>query len=368
MNFEPFESRVRDISTALLKIPTPDLSRSFEHSNTGIRQIVTDHIADFETEEQARIEREFFGLGPLQELVDNPDITEIIVNGRTTIFFERNGSLSRFPDRFFSEMTFRNCVERICHSFRSEFNLQFPFCSGQWKNFRVQVCGPFGDKNTLRLTLRRHPECPWTFEELVKTGWCRNEEALCFKSLIDSRKSLLVVGGTGSGKTSVLNALLQLVSENERCVILEDTPELSAPNESSIKLISRHDAQKNLRDIDLGELVTQSLRLRPDRIVMGEVRGPEAKDLLMAFATGHDGSFGTLHARSASEALIRLEMLVQLGAPQWNLQAVRNLIQLCLQYLVVTERLPSGKRHLNGIYRIASVEPFGILTEKVQIP
>jgi len=130
-----------------------------------------------------------------------------------------------------------------------------------------------------------------------------------------------------------------------------------------MRLVTREDPQGVLPPVDQMQLVRRTLRLRPDRIVMGEVRGAEAKDFLMALATGHGGSFGTLHAQDASQALLRLEMLIQMGAPQWGLQAIRRLIQLSLDYVIVAEKNKAGNRHLKGIYRLCSLEDNGFLLE-----
>jgi len=132
-----------------------------------------------------------------------------------------------------------------------------------------------------------------------------------------------------------------------------------------MKLLTREDPHGILPAIDQTQLVKRSLRLRPDRIVMGEVRGSEAKDFLMAMATGHSGSFGTLHAQDASQALIRLEMLIQMGAPQWSLTAIRRLIQLSLDYIIITGRAATGERQLKGVFRLCSLEDQGFLVEQV---
>jgi pilus assembly protein CpaF len=148
-------------------------------------------------------------------------------------------------------------------------------------------------------------------------------------------------------------------------VIIEDTSELKIPNDAGVKLLTRRDPHRNLRDIDQSELLKQALRMRPDRIIMGEIRGGEAKDLLMAFATGHTGCMGTLHAENARQALLRLEMLIQLGAPQWSLHAVRTLIWLSVQAVIVVARGPQGVRKLEGVYKIASLEEVGFLIERM---
>jgi pilus assembly protein CpaF len=163
----------------------------------------------------------------------------------------------------------------------------------------------------------------------------------------------------------VLNSLLDLLPENERVVVIEDSSEIALSNKASMKLLTREDPHGILPAIDQTQLVKRSLRLRPDRIVMGEVRGSEAKDFLMAMATGHSGSFGTLHAQDANQALIRLEMLIQMGAPQWSLTAIRRLIQLSLDYIIITGRATTGERQLKGVYRLCSLEDQGFLVEQV---
>jgi pilus assembly protein CpaF len=152
--------------------------------------------------------------------------------------------------------------------------------------------------------------------------------------------------------------------QTDRVVMIEDTSELHSPNSASVKLLTRRDPHGHLRDIHQSDLLKQALRMRPDRIVMGEIRGEEAKDLLMAFATGHTGCMGTLHAETARQALIRLEMLIQLGAPQWGLHAVRTLIWLSLQNIVVVKKDKAGRRVLDGIYRVTALEEFGFLLER----
>ncbi|MEO0335064.1 MAG: CpaF/VirB11 family protein, partial [Pseudomonadota bacterium] len=182
------------------------------------------------------------------------------------------------------------------------------------------------------------------------------------ESLVNNLASCLIVGPTGSGKTTLLNAILQKVPAKERIVILEDTDELASPHENSVKLLTRIDDSSQLRNFDLGDLLRESLRMRPDRIVVGEVRGQEAKELLLALSTGHSGFFGTLHASSAQEALWRLEMLVQMGAPQWAKETIRRLIFSALHEILVVKR-ESGIRKIIEIKKLSGLESNGILLE-----
>jgi pilus assembly protein CpaF len=256
-------------------------------------------------------------------------------------------------------------MDRLCQEAHTHLTVENPFSEGRFQDFRVTLIGTELTGTHLHLSLRRHPKNPWTFQKLHENGWCSAHTLPLFQKIIAERKNFLVIGPTGSGKTSVLNSFLGLLDEKERVVVIEDTSEIALPNKASMKLLTRDDPQGILSSIDQTQLLKRSLRLRPDRLVMGEVRGAEAKDFLMALATGHAGSFGTLHAQTAAQALIRLEMLIQMGAAQWGLSAIRRLIQLSLDYVIVAGRSPHGQRELQGIYRLCSLEDHGFLLEPV---
>ncbi len=309
-----------------------------------------------------RLDEEFFALGPIGALTTDPNVQEIIVNGAREILFEKDGALHRLADRFLTPGTFKNFIDRLCGEAGLKVDLSAPFTDGRWRGFRVHLgCAPLTHCD-FHLTLRRVPDNPWTLAQLAEANWCTNVQLEKLRSLIRVRSNLLFIGPTGCGKTTVLGACLKELPANERVVIVEDTDELPRPNAASTKLLSRAESSGELPEIQLSHLVRQSLRMRPQRLVMGEVRGGEAKDLLLALATGHSGSLGTLHASEARQALLRLEMLVQLGAPQWNVQAIRQLIQLSVDGLVVCG-YEGGHRRLFGIYKVAALESFGFLLE-----
>lgn len=329
------------------------------HARRAVERVMTDAPALI----RARLLSEFFGCGPLDALLES-DCTEIIVNGRDSIWFERDGFLKRHDDIFYSPLSYRNFISRMSREALMVASLDCPFADGRWRDMRVHLIIPPASGDEAVITMRRHPKNPWTLNRLSERAWATVEQMRALHSLVTEKKNFLVIGGTGSGKTSVLNACLNEIPADERALIIEDTSELNAPNDVSSKLLARRDPQGHLREIDQSELLKQALRMRPDRIIMGEVRGGEAKDLLMAFATGHRGCMGTMHAENARQALLRMEMLIQIGAPMWNVQAVRALIWLSLQAVVVVGRTPSGERKLEGIYRIASLEDIGFLIEK----
>lgn len=326
-------------------------------------QIISHHTKNATAPVEMRIRDEIASWGPLCVPMADEDVTEILVNGPDSIWIEKNGRLQKHTDSFFSELSYRNCLDRLSHEANTHISKEHPCADGSFGDFRLSLIGGDLTQASAHFSLRRHPKNPWTFPKLAEMEWCRPQDLPLFERLITQRKNFLVVGSTGAGKTSVLNSFLQLLPENERVIVIEDTSEIALPNLASMKLLTREDSQGVLPSVDQMQLVKRSLRLRPDRIVMGEVRGSEAKDFLMALATGHTGSFGTLHAQDPVQALIRLEMLIQMGAPQWSLLAIRRLIQLSLDYVVVAEKTETGHRRFKGAYRLCSVEEHGILLE-----
>lgn len=354
------ENEIRELSSPFENYQIAPL----ESRETLIQRRIEERLAGLDPERAERVRAEFQGLGPLETLIADPTITEIMINGPQHLWFERNGQLLRHQDRFASELSYRNFCHRLLDEARIVLTSEHPTGQGHFRQFRLHVIGGELTQSQIHFCLRRHPDNPWTFARLAENGWGSEVQRETLQSLVRSRLNFLVVGGTGSGKTSVLNACLQSLAEHDRSVIIEDTLELKVPNTASMRLLTREDPNGILKRIDQSELVKNALRLRPDRIVMGEIRGEEAKDFLMALSTGHPGSFGSLHASSAAQALIRLEMLIQIGAPHWSLGAIRRLIQMSLQAVVVIGRDGDGRRFLEGVYRLSSLEDNGILLEK----
>lgn len=308
------------------------------------------------TEIQNRLSFEFFEYGPLNLLINDTDITEILVNSAKSIWYEKNGTLQLHDDYFFSDISYENILERISQKAGSHMSLNQPYLEGKFLNFRVTLIDKSLTGNHNALSLRRHPLHAWNLDRLQKQGWCETEQATLIKRIMLLKKNFLIIGETGSGKTSIANACLQLLKPQERAILIEDCSELVVSNNCSLKLLTREDPYQQLTAVTQQDLIRRSLRLRPDRLIMGEIRSSEAKDFLMMLSTGHAGSFATMHARDPQEALMRLEMLVQLGAPQWNLTAIRRLIFLSLHFIIVAERSHSGTRKLKNIYKLTSLE------------
>ena len=353
----------QDVEQVLLKFESTWTFDVHDLRKPSAEVVLQKLIAACDPGRQERLAEEFFGVGPLGPLIVESEVTEILVNGPNDIYFERDGAFTRWPDSFRHDITFKNFVERLCRDAGTKVDLAQPFANARWNGFRVHICTAISNVS-YHLSLRRMAAHTRTLDSLIDQGWCLPEEGELLRGLLTERKNVLVIGPTGSGKTTVLGCLLKELAPCERTIVIEDTDELPLPNSSSTKLLARPELSTELGAIDLGELVRQSLRMRPLRLVVGEVRGGEAKDLLLALATGHSGSWGTMHASDARQALFRLEMLIQLGAPQWNLAAIRQLLQLSVDAIVVCAS-EHGKRRLGGVYKLAALESFGFLLEEL---
>lgn len=313
-----------------------------------------------------RIEEELTGLGPLSQLIADERISEILVNSHENIYYEFEGQLIRHDDHFFSPETFKSALDRLAQHCGTYLSREKPFLESQHRHLRLTMVYPEIANGRTLLSIRKAQKKPWTLEELQRLNWCSPNQLQQIRKVFTERCNFLVVGGTSSGKTTFLQALLQQLPPLERAVIIEDTHELTTADSCSVSLLTRQDPGGTVADITMDDLLKRALRLRPDRIVVGEIRGSEARSLLLALSSGHDGSFGSLHAKSASSALLRLEMLIQMGAPQWNINSIRRLIGMTVQYIFVVEKRGQLRR-LGGIYQVGAVEDHGILLTRTDM-
>lgn len=341
-----------------------DFDDSESRHALSLQNLIDKETQNDQPEIRTRIHDELNGLGPITELLQDPDVTEILINSHESIFYEKNGKLNELKDRFFSEASYAAFLDRLSQKCHTYMNREKPFIECQLENFRLTTVFSEMARGSHLLSIRKQPLSRWTLEQFLERNWCSPEQMQTIRDIILQKNSFLVVGGTGSGKTSFLQAVLQSLPDLERTVMIEDTQELHPPNLASVSLLTRQDPSRNVGDITMDDLLKRALRLRPDRLVVGEIRGPEAKSLLMALATGHDGSFGSLHARTASEALLRLEMLIQMGAPQWTLQSIRRLMAMTIQNIIVLEK-KDGQRRLEGVYQITSLEESGLTLHRL---
>lgn len=331
---------------------------------SDLQKIVEEETKSESISTQNRIQEELNGFGPLNELIHDAAVTEVLVNSYNQIFFEKAGVLHPHHDHFFSEASYLAFIDRLSQKCHTYMNRDKPFIEAQFENLRITFIFSELSRGSCLVSIRKQPLKLWTLEKLRELNWCSEMQLHQIQKILQQRKNFLVIGGTGSGKTSFLQSILQKLETYERAVIIEDTQELHPPNQASVSLLTRQDPGRTVSDVTMDDLLKRALRLRPDRLVLGEIRGPEAKSLLMMMATGHDGSFGSLHARTAAEALLRLEMLVQMGAPQWTLGSIRKLMAMTIQNIFVIEKV-NGERKLKGIFEITSVEESGLTLQQI---
>lgn len=311
--------------------------------------------------EKCRLKKELFyalrRMDVLQELLEEQDVTEIMVNGMDGIFLERNGKLSRWEKNFYSKDRILEIIQQMIGSCNRIVNESQPIVDARLDNGdRVHVVLPPVAVNGPILTIRRFPEEPITMKRLLELDSISKEESVFLRDAVRAGYSILVAGGTGSGKTTFLNALSESIPSDERIVVIEDTAELqirSIPN--LVRLETRAAGTEDCREITIRDLIRASLRMRPSRIIVGEVRGEEAFELLTCLNTGHDGSISTCHANSTRDTVSRLETMVLMGM-ELPLQAIRRQIASGIDLIVYLGRLRDKSRRLLEITEITGME------------
>ena len=307
-----------------------------------------------------RLKKELFDsfrrLDILQELVDDLDITEIMVNGKDHIFIEKKGRLSRWDKAFDSAEQLEDLIQQIVSRVNRTVNLSSPIADARLEDgSRVHVVlAPVAVDGPV-LTIRKFPE-PVTMDKLIRLGSISREAAVFLRTAVRAGYNIFVSGGTGSGKTTFLNALSEFIPEDERVITIEDSAELQirhVPN--LVRLETRVENRDGSREISMRDLIRASLRMRPDRILVGEVRGAEALEMLQAMNTGHDGSVSTGHGNSPRDMVTRLETMVLMAA-DLPLAAVRNQIASALELMVHLGRMRDKSRKVLEIAEVIGCE------------
>nr|WP_040924967.1 CpaF family protein [Saccharibacillus kuerlensis] len=304
-----------------------------------------------------RVYDSFRGLDILQPLVDDKSVTEIMINGHKEIFIERDGEVRQIPQAFESREKLEDIVQTIVSGVNRIVNESSPIVDARLKDgSRVNVVLPPIALKGPTMTIRKFPEKPMTMDELVRRGALGEEAAEFLKTLVRSRYNIFISGGTGSGKTTFLNALSQYIPPDERVITIEDSAELqivTVPN--LVSLETRNANVEGKGEISIRDLIRSSLRMRPNRIVVGEVRGAEALDMLQAMNTGHDGSLSTGHANSAKDMLSRLETMVLSGA-DLPIEVVRQQIASAIDLFVHLSRLRDRSRRVVEISEVLGMK------------
>lgn len=290
------------------------------------------------------------GLGPLERLLSDPTVTEIMVNGPGSVFFEREGMLCQSRESFESEEQLRLVVDRIVSPLGRRVDEQSPIVNARLpEGHRVNAIIPPLSLGGTTLTIRKFRARAYTLAELVELGSLSEEMETLLVWGVQSRKNIAVSGGTGGGKTTLLNALSQHIPKQERIITIEDSAELRFDEHPHVvRLEARMPNSEGKGLVTIRELVINSLRMRPDRIVVGEVRGAEAADMLQAMTTGHDGSLTTLHANGPEEVVPRLVMMVRYGM-ELPVEIIETQIASALDLVVQQDRVGGGKRRITQI-------------------
>lgn len=301
-----------------------------------------------------RVVDEALGLGVLEPLLADESITEIMVNGPHDVFVERRGRLERHPTAFASEEQLMQTIDRIVSSVNRRVDESSPMVDARLATGeRVNVILPPLSLNGPTLTIRRFPR-PYRLAELVERGTLDDATLLLLSAAVRARFSILISGGTGSGKTTFLNALSGLIPSRERIVTVEDAAELSLQQEHVVRLESRPANVEGRGRVTIRDLVRNSLRMRPDRIIVGEVRGGETLDMLQAMNTGHEGSLATVHANSAMDALGRLETLASMSEVELPVDTIRDQINSAIDLVIQLSRAIDGSRMVTEIAALVS--------------
>ncbi|HKY84310.1 MAG TPA: CpaF family protein [Anaerolineales bacterium] len=290
------------------------------------------------------------GLGPLEVLLADPTVNEIMVNDPWNVYIERNGRLERGEITFRDEAHLRHVIDRIVAPIGRRIDESSPLVDARLPDgSRVNVIIPPLALRGPALTIRKFSRQPFTLDRLVELGTLSEAMAAFLASAVRQRASIIVSGGTGSGKTSTLNALGLCIPEGERLISIEDAAELRLQHPHIVSLESRPPNLEGQGEVTIRTLVRNALRMRPDRIIVGEVRGGEAFDMLQAMNTDHRGSLTTLHANSPADALIRLESMVLMAGFELPVSAIRRMIGGAIEVIVQQDRLPDGRRVVTAI-------------------
>ena len=293
------------------------------------------------------------GLGPLEVILKDPEISEIMVNGPDDVYVERQGRIHRYPAKFDNADHLMQIIDRIVSSIGRRVDESSPMVDARLKDgSRVNVIIPPLALQGPTLTIRRFSKDPYTVEDLINFGTLTSDMAAFIRACVRARFNVLISGGTGSGKTTTLNVLSGWIPEDERIITIEDAAELQLRQDHVVTLESRPSNIEGRGRVSIRDLVINSLRMRPDRIVVGECRGGEALDMLQAMNTGHDGSLTTVHANSPADALTRLETMTLMAGTDLPSRAIREQIASAIHLVVQQARLRDGTRRIIAVSEV----------------
>jgi len=300
---------------------------------------------------------EVLGLGPIQGLLRNNEITEIMVNRFDSIYIEQEGKIFQSRLRFSSEEHLRRTIERIVAHVGRRIDESSPLVDARLPDgSRVNAVVPPIALDGAILTIRKFSAEPFTIDDLISLGTLPEEAATFLKTCVEAKLNILISGGTGSGKTTTLNVLSSFIPDNERVITVEDAAELQLAQPHVVRMESRPVNIEGKGLVTIRDLVRNSLRMRPDRIVVGEVRDGAALDMLQAMNTGHEGSLTTIHANSSKDALVRIENLVLMAGVEFPIRVIREQISEAIDIIIHQARLRDGSRRVTEISEVTGID------------
>ncbi len=361
-------------------IDTIDLSQlskmDMDQAREEIRDIVNDiitvkNVVMSIAEQEELLEdicNDVLGYGPLEPLLARDDIADIMVNGADRIFIEVRGKVEETDVRFRDNSQLLNICQRIVSQVGRRVDEASPICDARLPDgSRVNVIVPPLSIDGPALTIRKFKKDKLTLDQLVQFGTITSEGATILQIIGRVRCNVLVSGGTGSGKTTLLNCLTRYIDVDERVITCEDAAELQLQQPHVVRLETRPPNIEGEGEVTMRDLVKNCLRMRPERIIVGEVRGPEAFDLLQAMNTGHDGSMGTLHANSPREALSRIESMITMGGYNLPSKTLREMIVSSIDVIVQAARLRDGSRRITHVTEVLGMEGDVVITQDLFI-
>ncbi len=359
--YEQVTKRIDVVAASRAHTDNQKIAELRQEINEITGQVLAERSEQVPVEERAEIQQEIMdellGLGPLEDLMRDPTVTEIMVNGAQAIYVERSGKLAYSEKRFNDERHLRTIIERIIAPLGRRIDEASPMVDARLPDgSRVNAIIEPLSLNGSTLTIRRFGTRKLTMDDLLSFGSVDGACVNLLKAMVESRLNIVISGGTGSGKTTFLNILSGYIPEGERILTIEDAAELSLHQTHVVRLESRPPNLEGRGTITIRDLVRNALRMRPDRIVVGECRGGEALDMLQAMNTGHDGSLTTLHANTPRDAIARLETLVLMAGFELPVRAIREQIAGAVDVIVQISRMRDGSRKVTSISEVVGME------------
>lgn len=361
--YQDLKTRVQNKLLAGLD-PTMDISQTAEVRKTIqdlFEQILSEENIVLSRPERARlfeqITAEILGFGPIQALLERDDITEVMVNGPKNIFVERKGKIVRAPVTFENDEHVMRVIERIVAPLGRRIDESSPYVDARLPDgSRVNAVIPPISLIGPVITIRKFSRDPITVDQLIGFGSITPEAVQFLKACVEARLNIVISGGTGSGKTTLLNVLSTFIPSDERIVTVENAAELQLRQEHVVTLESRPPNIEGRGEVTIRQLVINSLRMRPDRIIVGEIRDEAALDMLQAMNTGHDGSMTTAHSNSPRDTTSRIETMVMMAGMELPVRAIREQISSAIDLIVHQERFRDGSRKVTNITEVAGME------------